>query len=164
MTTNFLNVSVKMWSVLCFYMIHKTLSLSPTRYKRGHWQTIVKRWRKQGKHSQFDLLFCGYILLYYWKLHFFEVPFYGEKCMRQNADEQLLKRPHFNIRLVSLLMSFMTHMMLPYSTASRKHKLFCFQCSFDQRNMILKVIWMCFQYRSLIIFRREHQLWRQLSR
>lgn len=78
MTTNFLNVSVKMWSVLCFYMIHKTLSLSPTRYKRGHWQTIVKRWRKQGKHSQFDLLFCGYILLYYWKLHFLKYRFMGK--------------------------------------------------------------------------------------
>lgn len=130
-------------------------------------KTVEKTRQTQKSLSQFDLLFCGYILLYYWKLRFFEVAFSGEKCMRQNAYEQLMKRSHFNIRLVSLLMGFMTHMMLPYCTTCRKHKLFCFQCSFNQRNMILKVIWMCFQYRSLIIFRlygREHQLWRQLSR
>jgi len=51
-----------MWSVLCCYMLSKTPSFSPTRYKRGLWQTIVKQWRKQGKQkllSQFDLLFCG---------------------------------------------------------------------------------------------------------
>ncbi len=97
----------------------------------------------------------SYFSVHYWKLCFWSSNFW------ENVHESRLVANCFNAHFAWITCktfwfhhqtSFTsnsdgfhdTYMMLPDITVSRKHKLLCFHCWFNQSNMILKVIWMCF--------------------